>query len=128
MVNEEHCGLRYLCRPPLDLEARELVKRDVQHVRRVEQQFVADTALGSQLRQEVEFELAHFAVRDDQEVSAPTGGVDVSDITQLRMERLELRLGVRAVQLLAQVIQEERAQGLEYVLFGGVVLAASVAR
>jgi hypothetical protein len=75
-----------------------------------------------------ELEVSQFAVGDDDEVAAAAGGVHVADAAELVAELAQpvgfvLAEGLDVFELGAELVEEERVEGLEDVLFGGVVLA-----
>ena len=81
------------------------------------------------LQQDFEFQLAQFAVGDDEEVAAAAGGIEEAELGQLVVELVQARgaaggaVGLDGLELGAEVVEEQGADEFEDVLLRGVVRA-----
>ncbi len=78
-------------------------------------------------QEDFEFELAQFAVGDDEEVAAAAGGVEEGELAEFVVEGLEAGeaaggfIGTGGIELGTEFIEEEGADEFEDVFFGRVV-------
>ncbi|AYA23138.1 hypothetical protein C6369_000060 [Rhodococcus rhodochrous] len=96
------------------LSSLDLLRRDVGHVE------ITATL------EDVELKGAQFTVGHNQEVAAAAGRVEETEPAEFVVQLGQLRLVVPAAfELVAVLVEEQRADGLEDVFFGGVVLATA---
>ena len=131
MVHEEHGGLGDLGRPPVDLDPVEPVDVDPLVQAHVQGQVLGPGA-AALVGQQVRLDLAQLGVGQVQEVAGPAGRVDVDVGGHLLDQADHLTPGGglvldEPVRAGAVLVQEERADGLEDVLLGGVVLSVPAA-
>ena len=114
-----------------DLDAVHLIDIDFGELGDIEGEFVLGFAelVAVDFQQDFEFELAQFAVGDDEEVAAAAGGVEEGEPGHAFVEGLEAGdaaggfIGTGGLELGAEFIEEERADEFEDVFFRGVVRA-----
>ena len=129
VVHHPHRDFGNARREFADLDAVELVDIDLRESGDVEDALLLARI---KLAQDIDFELAQFAIGDDEEVAAAAGGIEEGEAGQLFVQGLKrLRLAAterfRAGELRVKVVQKERLDELQDVLFGGVVRARGAA-
>ena len=88
---------------------------------------------GAKLSKDVDLKQAQFPIGDDEEVAAAAGRVEESQLAQLLLESQQIDAaavvptGLQAREFGTQVVQEQRLDDLQDVLFGGVVGALGAA-
>ena len=133
VVHHPERSLRDPGREFVDFDAVELIDIDDRESRSVEFGLFLDGRAGAEFADHFDLEQTQFPVGDDQEIAAPAGWIEEVQRGQPLAEGLEfgapaaVRVRLQSGEGRFQLVEEERLDHFQDVLFGGVVRAPGAA-
>ena len=141
-LDQEHRGARNRRGPRIKLQTIEIIDSHqglnragtlthaLTHASRTHDQRTQLTLINltqiTQAHQNIQLQLTQLTVRNNDEITATTRRIHKADIRQLTAQITQtsrlIRLIFRVRELIPQLIQEQRVQGLQHILLRGVVL------